>query len=1026
MSAINKTKFSKLLSFLLVITLIVPVTVPTAFAADSVHVDEDFSGYAPGTPIGTQNNWSYAGQSNEFMAVQDSETGSTYGTGTFHNGDKTSYIGQRFAPQSGGMVLEFDANMPSNKAAQLFVMEGSISNTSKRAARIFLDSNVIQVEGRSDQIAADPTHWYRFKIVFNIPQKQHTISVTDRNTGKKLADWTTNFSVNVGNISSFGFSLTKGGGTIHLDNVKVTQLDLALTHLQLATDKFVPKLTPDFDPRFTSYKVDVPHFVNTISVSPSASNPDGVQLTVGGVNADNGAATPVALHGTTTDINIAVTSSFYTDISKTYTLHINKLEKSPNVNFVSTEGRDAKVLLGWEETIDPYYKEANIYMIHSDGSMRLVDTVPKGSYISTVKALNNGEPYTFVVKGVYEYEGEEPIESSGVSVIETPVSLPARQMEYLDRGLVAMKSDDGVYVGWRLLGTDSDNVSFHLYRDGKKINKQPIRESTNFLDAEGTTNSTYELKVLGDGGEERKTETVKVWDTNYLSVPIQKPADGVTASGAYTYRANDATAGDLDGDGQYEIVLKWDPTNSQDNSRSGFTGNTYVDAYKLDGTRLWRINLGKNIRSGAHYTHVMVYDLDGDGKAEVTFRTADGTIDGVGNVIADANADYRNDGGYVLSGPEYFTIFEGTTGKALVTEAYEPARGNVSDWGDGYGNRVDRFGAAIAYLDGERPSVVFQRGYYTRMVFTAYNWREGQLSKLWTFDSSTPGNESYYGQGNHQLSVADVDGDGKDEIFTGAAAIDDDGTGLWSSRLGHGDAMHLGDLNPDRLGLEIFAVQEDTSVPYSNNMKDARTGRVLWGLPQIGLDVGRGLSADIDPRHKGAESWSVGGGWNSPTGVLFNAQGQLISDEIPSANFAIWWDGDLSRELLDHYWLGDPLRVGIPKIDKWNYVTNQMENVVTFHGTYSNNDTKGNPALQADLLGDWREEVIVRTEDSSALRIYSTTSVTEHRIRTLMHDPVYRLAIAWQNTGYNQPPHTGFYLGTGMETPEMPNIRTTQ
>jgi hypothetical protein len=329
------------------------------------------------------------------------------------------------------------------------------------------------------------------------------------------------------------------------------------------------------------------------------------------------------------------------------------------------------------------------------------------------------------------------------------------------------------------------------------VNKQPIRGSTNFLDAEGKTTSTYELKVLGDGGEERKSGTVRVWDSNSLSIPLQKPADGVTESGAYTYCANDATVGDLDGDGQYEIVMKWDPNNSQDNSKSGFTGNTYVDAYKLDGTHLWRIDLGRNIRAGAHYTHVMVYDLDGDGK---------------------------------------------------------------------------------------------------------------------------------------------------DEIFTGPAAIDDDGTGLWSSGLDHGDAMHLGDFNPDRLGLELFPVQENTAVPYSNDMKDAKTGRVLWGLPQIGIDVGRGLTADIDPRYKGAESWSVGGGWNSQTGTMFNAQGQIISEQIPSTNFAIWWDGDLSRELLDHEWLGDSLRVGIPKIDKWNYETQQMENVVTFRGTYSNNDTKGNPS----------------------------------------------------------------------------------
>ncbi|WP_305756938.1 rhamnogalacturonan lyase [Paenibacillus zeirhizosphaerae] len=611
----------------------------------------------------------------------------------------------------------------------------------------------------------------------------------------------------------------------------------------------------------------------------------------------------------------------------------------------------------------------------------------------------------------------------GIGIHAAPSAFAARQMERLDRALVAIATDGGVFVSWRLLGTDPDQVSFHLYRDGEQVTESPITGSTNFLDPEGTADSTYTLQALGAGNEERMTGPVSVWEANYLTVPIQKPAGGETTSGAYMYRANDASVGDLDGDGQYDIVLKWDPTNSKDNSQSGYTGNTFIDAYNMDGTRLWRIDLGRNIRSGAHYTQMMVYDLDGDGKAEVAVKTADGTIDGMGKVIGDADADYRNGSGYILSGPEYFTIFDGETGAALVTEDYDPPRGKVSDWGDSYGNRVDRFGAVIAYLDGERPSLVFQRGYYTRMVLAAYNWRDGELTKLWTFDTKSPENASYSGQGNHQLSVADVDGDGKDEIVTGPAAIDDDGTGLWNSGLGHGDAMHLGDLDPDRAGLELFAVQENKSAPYSNNLKDARTGSVLWGLPQLGKDVGRGLAADIDPRYKGAEAWSVGGGWDSPNGFLFNAQGEQIASSIPSVNFAIWWDGDLGRELLDHQWLGDPLRVGIPKIDKWNYETNRLDNLLTLTGTYSNNDTKGTPTLQADLFGDWREEVIVRTEDSTALRIYSTTDVTNYGMHTLMHDPVYRLAIAWQNTGYNQPPHPGFYLGTGMPMPPQPNLR---
>lgn len=489
-----------------------------------------------------------------------------------------------------------------------------------------------------------------------------------------------------------------------------------------------------------------------------------------------------------------------------------------------------------------------------------------------------------------------------------------------------------------------------------------------------------------------------------MSVPLQVPAGGTTPDGvAYTYSANDASAGDLDGDGQYELIVKWDPSNSKDNSQSGYTGEVFIDAYKLNGTRLWRISLGKNIRAGAHYTQFMVYDLDGDGKAEIAMKTADGTRDGTGIVIGDASKDYRNSSGYVLSGPEFLTIFNGQTGKAMSTINYEPARGNVSDWGDNYGNRVDRFLAAVAYLDGERPSLVMARGYYTRSVLAAYNWRNGQLTKQWIFDSNTAGNSGYAGQGNHNLSVADVDGDGRDEIVYGAMAVDDNGRGLYTTGLKHGDAMHLSDLDPDRPGLEVFQVHETPS-NAGVSFRDAGTGQLIWGIKTT-KDIGRGMAADIDPRYKGAEVWA--------DGSLYTAKGQKLGSVLPSStNFGIWWDGDLLRELLDSN-----------RIDKWDYANSKTVNLLTASGVSSNNGTKSTPSLQADLFGDWREEVVWRTNDSSALRIYTTTALTDKRIYTLMHDPVYRLGIAWQNTAYNQPPHTGFYLGEGMNPPPMPNIR---
>lgn len=578
-----------------------------------------------------------------------------------------------------------------------------------------------------------------------------------------------------------------------------------------------------------------------------------------------------------------------------------------------------------------------------------------------------------------------------------------RQMERLNRGIVAVKTDAGVFVSWRLFGTEAFDTTFHLYRDGERVNSEPITAGTNYLDATGDFNSVYSIRPIRNRKLGDMSEEATVLARNYLSIPLQIPEGGMTPDGVpYTYSANDASVGDLDGDGEYEIVLKWDPSNSHDNAHKGYTGNVYLDAYKLNGTFLWRIDLGVNIRAGAHYTQFLVYDFDGDGMAEVACKTADGTKDGVGVVIGDGKVDYRNGDGYILDGPEYLTVFEGATGRALATTDYHPPRGNVAAWGDAVGNRVDRFLACVAYVDGERPSLIMCRGYYTRTVLCAYNWRHGSLTRLWVFDSDDPGKSAYAGQGNHNLSVADVDGDGKDEIVYGSCVIDHDGTGLYCTGLHHGDAMHVGDLNPTRHGLEVFQVHETPSA-HGIEMHDARTGEVLWGVRTYG-DTGRGTAADIDPRYPGEECWAGG--------TLYNCWGEKISNKPPSStNFAIWWDGDLLRELLDKN-----------RIDKWDYVNQETVNLFTAIECSSNNGTKATPCLQADIFGDWREEVIWRTSDNRELRIYTTTDVTEHQIYTLMHDPVYRLGIAWQNTAYNQPPHTGFFIGDGMKRPPVPDI----
>ncbi|OWK43388.1 rhamnogalacturonan lyase [Fimbriiglobus ruber] len=600
----------------------------------------------------------------------------------------------------------------------------------------------------------------------------------------------------------------------------------------------------------------------------------------------------------------------------------------------------------------------------------------------------------------------------GPTEAPAPRPLLTRQMEKLGRGVVAIHQGGGkVFVSWRLLGTDPDNVAFNVYRrsgDEKpvKLNAEPLTKATCYQDTADLTKSTaYFVRPVLDGTEGVASAPFS-FPTDpparaYLAIPIQ------TLPG---HTPNDAAVGDLDGDGEYEIVLKQEQR-PRDNSQKGTTGETKLEAYKLDGTLLWRINLGKNIREGAHYTQFLVYDFDGDGKAEVICKTADGTVDGTGTVIGVPKADHRNADGYVLTGPEFLTVFDGQTGKALATVDYVPPRGKVADWGDAYGNRVDRFLAGVAYLDGERPSAVFCRGYYTRTVLAAWDWRGGKLTQRWTFDSDdgTTGNRAYRGQGDHSLSVADVDGDGKDDIIYGACCVGSNGKGLYSTGLGHGDALHVSDLDPDHPGLEVFNIHEKTRKNVGVSFRDAATGKVLWEKPSA--DVGRGVAMDIDPRHKGYESWASGPGLSG----VWNVKGEQVSRRKPrSCNFGVWWDGDLLREILDR-----------TTITKWNWEPETETTLLSATGCASNNGTKATPCLCADILGDWREEVIWRSADNKELRIYTTTIPTDHRLYTLMHDPQYRLSAAWQNVGYNQPTQSGFYLGEGMKPPPRPRITTT-
>ncbi len=573
-----------------------------------------------------------------------------------------------------------------------------------------------------------------------------------------------------------------------------------------------------------------------------------------------------------------------------------------------------------------------------------------------------------------------------------------RKAEILNRGLVAVKVTSSLtFLSWRLLGNDPDNIAFDIYRNGTKINAQPITDRTNFSDnAAGTQ---YTVKTLLNGVETGETQTVTPLNTNYIDIVLNVPAAmTMPDNSTCTYSPNDCSTGDVDGDGEYEIIVKWDPSNAKDNSQSGYTGNVFIDVYKLNGTHLNRIDLGKNIRAGAHYTQFMVADFDGDGKAEIACKTAPGTKDGKGNFISKGPAatathtsDYRNSGGYILSGPEYMTVFSGLTGEELATANYNPQRGTVSSWGDSYGNRVDRFLGGIAWLDGVLPSIIMCRGYYTRAVVAAWDYRNGTLNNRWTYDSGNS-NVGLYGQGNHNMSVGDVDNDGKDEIIWSSAALDHDGKVLYRTNLGHGDAMHLTDHIPDRKGLEVWTVHESTGAAYGEELHDARTGEIIWGT-HTGTDNGRGMAGNVIPNNRGFEMWSGSGPG------LMSTNGTILSSSKPSMNFRIYWDGDLEDELLDG-----------TTITKWG-----VGSIFSAAGCSSNNGTKSTPNLSADLFGDWREEVVFRTSDNKKLRIFTTTTPTQYRMYTLMHDAVYRNAVAWQNTAYNQPPHAGFYIGNDMD-----------
>ncbi|MCM1182979.1 MAG: rhamnogalacturonan lyase [Roseburia sp.] len=725
-------------------------------------------------------------------------------------------------------------------------------------------------------------------------------------------------------------------------------------------------------------------------------------------------------------------------------------------------------------------------------------------------------------------------------VLETPVKKVFHpQLEKLNRGLVAVPTRTGVFLSWRMLvdevkgycETGLTGMDYAVYKNGERL--ALVTDSTNYLDRDGTAADRYQIVPVAGQKEltEAASEPVTAWAHEYLDVPIRKPAGGVTPAGEeYSYSANDMSVADVDGDGEYEFLVKWDPSNAHDVSIKGYTGNCYIDCYRLDGTLLWRLDMGVNIRAGAHYTQFMAYDFNGDGKAELAVKTAPGTrmiqyhSDGTvcaeryitmpeedlaaGRSHADnyvcSAADYREHmielflswqmheevrnghwpqtleecfgidrrysyplaredaealvdyfinefapkrspknrldqfEGFIYQGPEYLTMFAGD-GAELETIRFK--MGRVDDgllWGD-YAlpriepcNRVDRFLSGVAYLDGERPYLIVCRGYYTRTTIVAYDFFENAFREKFSVDSGfvpmknpfndheihdITGTDPIYGriagQGNHSLATADVDGDGFMEIIYGGCVIDHDGSVLYSSydyrpdgvyaKLGHGDAMHVAKIDPDRPGLQIFNVFEGgAAVPYGFALRDAETGEAIFG-EYATEDLGRCMIGKIDADTRGLQVWVK---------ETFDCKGNKLDVPLLGTNQSIRYAADLTTQITDGA----------------DYVHGKHTGVVNdnLHGvmlepkdTLTNNGTKGNPCLVADIFGDFREELLLRTADSSAIRIYTNTDITAHKLFTLMHDAQYRCGVAWQNNCYNQPGYTSFYYASDMDFKEV-------
>lgn len=635
-----------------------------------------------------------------------------------------------------------------------------------------------------------------------------------------------------------------------------------------------------------------------------------------------------------------------------------------------------------------------------------------------------GDPSDFEIETVAGYRAEYTYEGRAVHVnlmkddrkvmtfsVRFKVSnmQPKGPAKPLNRGLMSLsltgaKMGTGNLVSWRHREADGYGVKYKLYRGDEAAQTEVLNEDlyiidrTNYEDKTGTVDHFYRLETYDKTGKLIDSEVSRqTWANQTYRIPLQTPA----SRGGASYTPNDASYCDMDGDGEYEIILKWSPSNEKDAASSGATSPIYLDCIKMDGTLLWRIDAGPNFFTSAHTMQFIAWDFDGDGYGELMMKTAPGTIDGEGNYVLlgddDPFENLLSGRGKQDHGSEYITVFDGLTGGELATIPYHTdyATG-LAVWGDSNQNRSERYLAGLAYLDGPdaNPSPIFSRGYYSGAFVGAYDWDGKTLKERWVSRNTTKG-QGLWGEGAHWVAMGDCDGDGKHEIVFGSAALDHDGSLLYRTGLGHGDALHLGDFLPEREGLEVFMVHEEK--PYGYDLRDAATGeRLLYKT--AGGDTGRGIAAHFDanyPHSQFSHSAEPGmhdcvtgdlyvEGWNPGGGGMMNNR--------------IYWTGDLYDEHYDKSVIAKWNGAGWDRVqvNKTNYTVGTL-----------NNYTKYNPCVLGDFLGDWREEIILweGTAGSHKLVINATSYPTEYRIPHLMDDLNYRVQVVNQNCCYNQPPH---------------------